>query len=454
MSDLATAPRTELIALVYELIDKVHNLEAENAHLREQLHQKGKDKDSSPKVVPNFVKANVKKKGQVLRKKRENSYHRMKEIATEQIFHSADNCSNCGGELGKPSVAYRRQVIDIPVTPYTVTEHVVFKRWCINCQERILPEVDLSEYCLGQGRIGLSLATSIALLRDRCRLPVGVIQTYLKLFHNLKLSQGEIVEILHTAANSGRDRYNKLFDELKASKVVYADETGGRENGSNGYFWSLSTPKVHLLLYRGTRSSKVVKEVFGEDGENFEGVLVSDFYYSYNCFLGEHQRCWVHLLRDIKDLKKEFPKHPPLNKWAKQVKDIYNLTLSYKPPPNLKVGEEAEARVKAQRYFEEKLLKICKPYLSKDTPMSNLCGRIYTYLNELFTFVKYPEVKSHNNDAERILRHTVVSRKISGGTRSPKGSETKTILTSLFDTWKLQDLNPFEQMKSMLALGQ
>lgn len=454
MSEINTAPRAELIALIYELIDKVHNLEAENAHLREQLHQKGQGRPTSAQSVPDFVKANVKRQRTGKRKQRENSYHRNKETPTEQIFHSADNCSNCGGNLGKPSVAYTRQVIDIPVTPYTVTEHVVFKRWCFNCQMRIYPEVDLAKYCLGQGRIGLNLASSIAVLRDRCRLPVGVIQTYLKLFHNLKLSRGEIVEILHTAANSGRDRYERLVDEVRSSKVVYADETGGRENGRNGYFWSFSTPKVHFLLYRKTRSSQVVKEVFGEDGENFEGVLVTDFYYSYNSYLGEHQRCLVHLFRDISELKKQHSKHPPLNKWAKGVKAIYHEALNYHPPPDLKVGEEAEMRLRAQRYFEQKLLKVCKPYLTRDTPMSNLCGRIYTFLPELFTFVKYPEVKSHNNDAERILRHTVVQRKISGGTRSVKGSETKTILTSLFDTWRLQNLNPFEQMKSMLALCQ
>lgn len=454
MSDLATAPRAELIALIYELIDKVHNLEAENAHLRELLHQKGQDKTASSKSVPDFVKANAKRRRIGKRKQRENSYHRLKETPTEQVFHSADACPDCSGELGLPSVAYTRQVIDIPVTPYTVTEHVIFKRWCINCQKRILPEVDLSNYCLGQGRIGLNLATGIALLRDRLRLPVGVIQTYLKLFHSLNLSQGEIVELLHTVANSGKERYQKLFDEVKSSKVVYADETGGRENGRNGYFWSFSTPKLHLLLYRKSRSSQVVKEVFGEDGEDFEGVLVSDFYYSYNSYLGEHQRCLVHLFRDISKLKELHPKHPPLNKWAKNVKSIYHEALNYHPPPNLKAGEEAETRLTAQRYFEQKLLKVCKPYLTRDTPMSNLCGRIYTFLPELFTFVKYSEVKSHNNDAERILRHTVVQRKISGGTRSPKGSQTKIILTSLFDTWRLQNLNPFEQMKSMLALCQ
>jgi len=33
----------------------------------------------------------------------------------------------------------------------------------------------------------------------------------------------------------------------------------------------------------------------------------------------------------------------------------------------------------------------------------------------------------------------VVARKISGGTRSPKGSKTKIGLMSLFGTWQVQD---------------
>ncbi len=54
-------------------------------------------------------------------------------------------------------------------------------------------------------------------------------------------------------------------------------------------------------------------------------------------------------------------------------------------------------------------------------------------------------------DAERIIRHLVISRKISGGTRSEKGSQTKSILTSIFDTWNLQNKNPLQQCQLLLA---
>jgi hypothetical protein len=91
------------------------------------------------------------------------------------------------------------------------------------------------------------------------------------------------------------------------------------------------------------------------------------------------------------------------------------------------------------------------PYVKKNTPMSALASRAITFLPELFVFIRFPNVKSDNNHAERIIRHTVIARKISGGTKTPKGSETKAILTSLFDTWQLQNLNPFQQCRLLLT---
>jgi hypothetical protein len=42
--------------------------------------------------------------------------------------------------------------------------------------------------------------------------------------------------------------------------------------------------------------------------------------------------------------------------------------------------------------------------------------------------VKYPEAPSENKAAERAVLPAVIARKISGGTRSRKGSETKMTL--------------------------
>lgn len=225
------------------------------------------------------------------------------------------------------------------------------------------------------------------------------------------------------------------------------------ENGRNGYFGSFSSPSVHVLLYRHSRGGKVVEELVGKESESFEGVLVSDFYAAYNTYTGFHQRCWVHLLRDIHELKEQLRgRHPPFNRWARKVTAIYEEAKAYTGPSlHAPPGQAAQERVAKQRECEEKLKTVCQPYLTRETPMSTLCGRILTFLPELFVFVRFPGVPSDNNPAERILRHTVTARKISGGTRSPKGSQTRSILTSLFDTWQLQGKNPLEQCRLLLA---
>lgn len=450
--DLNTAPRSELVALVYELTDRVFLLEGEIARLKEQLHQKVTGNEPT-KTPPHFAKANGKKKKVTQRKKRSEAYVRAKEEPTERMFHSVSVCPDCGGKhLGKPTVAYSRQVIDLPAVSYTISEHVVCKRWCFTCKKTCVPDVDLSHIAFGKRRIGINLVSQIVTMRDRLRLPVGLIAKYLLIVYDLKLSEGEIVGLLHATAKRGNGEYQNLLSKVRGSPAVHADETGGRENGVNGYFWSLSTPDCHVLLYRKSRGSKVVEEITGKESEKFDGVLVSDFYAAYNTYSGFHQRCWVHFLRDIHELKQQNPRHPPLNKWAKNIKALYEEAKSYPGPnPNWPVGLIAEERIRVQHEFEQKLKTMCEPHVTTNAPMSTLCGRAITFLPEMFTFIRFPNVPPDNNAAERILRHTVIARKIQGGTRSARGSETKTILTSLFDTWQLQGKNPLAQCRLLLS---
>lgn len=90
--------------------------------------------------------------------------------------------------------------------------------------------------------------------------------------------------------------------------------------------------------------------------------------------------------------------------------------------------------------------------------MRTLCERVERFLPALFVFVAFPGVPSDNTLAERSIRPLVIARKISGGTRSPKGSVTRMGLASLFGTWMAQGLNPFHQCFALLtanfSLGQ
>lgn len=457
MSSLSTATREELVKVVYELIDENQALKSQVVELQNRLKEKGNGPKENP--LPAFVKLNRPKKESQERKKREVNFSRKRGAPDQKVFHCFDQCPDCGGTLGKPSVSYSREIIDIPLPKAGTTEHVVFKRWCFTCRKRVAPQVNFSALVAGKHRVGVNLMSVITTLRERLRLPLNQVQQYLSSFYDLSLSEGEMVSILDHVANKGKTDYEEIKDRVRSSKVVYADETGNRENGRNGYTWSFSTNTDQLLLYRKSRSKRIVSEALNltPEGLGFDGVVVSDFYTSYNEHTGFHQRCWAHFLRDIHELKEkiELENHPDKRMvfpWAERIENIFNLAKSYTgPPQGTKIGLEAEMRVQKETEFKDKLRSVCTPYLTIKSPQSTLCGRAIKYLPEMFTFIRFPEVEPTNNKAERDLRHFVVQRKISGGTRSAKGSETREILGSLFGTWRIRGLNPLEQSRLLLV---
>jgi transposase len=184
--------------------------------------------------------------------------------------------------------------------------------------------------------------------------------------------------------------------------------TGWREDGLNGYIWSVCTPTIRFYEYHHSRAGEVVKRLIGDD---FSGVLGSDFYGGYNIHQGLHQRCWVHFLRDIHDLKKEHPDDAQVWQWAKQVKQIYERAKAAPAPdPQLPPLTQHTQRVALQHAFEQELWHVCAPFAHTQAPMRTLCERVERFLPELFVFVAYPGVPSDNNLAERSVRPDGSSR--------------------------------------------
>ena len=445
--NLGRASREELVQLVGRLLDHVEALEARISEL--EGRQKSPTEEGKERKPPSWVKANRPDRPGKERQKRAHGFARRREEPTHRVEHATASCPDCGTLLLGGRVRRRRQIITIPQVRARVSERVVLERTCRKCGQRWSPELDWSALAVGRQRVGISVQQEVCVLREECRLPYGVIQRYLKWRYRLGLSVGELVALVRGVAQRGQEEYHRLQQEIRASPVVYGDETGWREDGRNGYLWSFSTPKVRCFLRRASRGGPVVEEVLGDE---FDGVLVSDFYGAYNVHQGLHQRCWTHLLRDIHQLKEKHFQHQGVAGWAQQVREVYDQAQAYPgPDPGLPETVRQSQRVKQQQQFQEQLWSICQPYLGSDAPMRVLCQRVERFLPELFTFVAEPRASADNNAAERSLRPTVVSRKISGGTRSPEGSNTKSVLASLFGTWRLRGRNPYQALNSILS---
>ncbi len=191
------------------------------------------------------------------------------------------------------------------------------------------------------------------------------------------------------------------------------------------------------------------------DGRLFSRVLVSDFYAAYSHYPGLKQRCWVHLLRDIHELKALYPQDIGLARWATAVRQLYDRAKACADARSRPASGYQPSASPNQLMLEKLPLSLCQPFSNDETaPQAKLCRRIERFIKELFVFVSHPDVPPENNAAERSLRHLVISRKISGGTRSERGTSSKIALASLFGTWRSNSLNPLLECRNLLLSPQ
>jgi len=65
--------------------------------------------------------------------------------------------------------------------------------------------------------------------------------------------------------------------------------------------------------------------------------------------------------------------------------------------------------------------------------------------------LEYPELPPTNNLAERALRHWVIARRISYGTRNPQGSRAFTLPASVIETVRLRGHLPWPYITESCA---
>lgn len=369
---------------------------------------------------------------------------RQREEPTRIVEHAYERCPDCAYQLRGRSVAWSRQVIELPEPPpVEVIEHRGLKRYCPVCQKWQTPRVALEGQVLGHGRLGVRLVSLLGWLRARLRLPVGQIQEALRTLWGLRLSEGAIVDNLRRLAVATAGERARIAARVRASPAVHADETGWREAGQNGYVWVRATPEGDCLYsYDRSRTGAVAQRLL----DDCTGVRCTDFYAGYNGVLGRKQRCGAHLLRDLHALKEAHPQDEAVRDWVQAVRALYERGQECGPQ-----SLSAAQRERAYRQLEERARALARCYADTDGhPCQTLAQRLRRHRGELFEFVRVPGLGATNNEAERRLRPLVIARKISGGTRSPQGTQARLDVASLFQTWHARGLNPFAACYSVL----
>jgi hypothetical protein len=255
-------------------------------------------------------------------------------------------------------------------------------------------------------------------------------------------ADGSIFEGLHRLARIFSGIPSKLIEDYRRSAVKHADETGWRNNGQSGYSWIFCTTELSLFLFRKTRSSQVPKDVFGNNP--LPGVLVVDRYNAYNKSPCSIQYCYAHLLREFEDLERQFPDEAEVKAFTSQSIPLLTQAMKLRNQPITDKEFYKQAAL-----LKEQIISV----MDKDAKHLGI-RRLQDIFREneqrLYHWASDRRVPADNNLAERDLRPTVIARKVSFGSQSDNGANTRSVLMSVLHTLKKRVADPAAQFKLVL----
>jgi transposase len=242
-----------------------------------------------------------------------------------------------------------------------------------------------------------------------------------------------------------------LIRQFMANPVRFGDETGYRENGVGKYAWLLSTLDVSLFLIGRSRAGDVplslISPFIAADDSLQHGTLNVDRYSAYNQMPFMLQYCYAHLKRDAEKLETDFPKIKEAKDFAAALVKQLSMAMHLHGDKQL---SDTQYYAKAEEIKAE-IIRICDSE-AKHPAVQNLQNIFRKNQHRMYHWAHDRRVPPDNNYSERSLRPLVISRKLSFGTQSAKGSQTREILMSVLHSLKKQGHDPAARIHQALNL--
>lgn len=419
---------------VKRLERRIDKLKREKKNLEEEFKEY---KARHPETVgvkhgkPYAIKSNTKSSSKKRRgavNGHKGTYRHLPDDVDFQVSVKVDKCPQCHGtNLSENVQEIRTRIVeDIPSIKPQITKYFIERRYCRSCKKMV--ESNFSE-AFAKCRIGIKAMLTIVYFKNGLRVPINGIRKIMKDVFNFRISEGEICLILKFVANAFGPYYCQMIEDLKAAPARYIDETSWRIDGNNSWLWAFITKYESVFHIAEKRDHHVPLGILGTE---YNGVDIHDRYSAYDTLARKtkkvQQVCWAHIINDAKELAQYYGIEGQFI--LDEVKKTHSQAIEF---------DHKGTDDNIQKLYDNLSETLIRPYKSSH------CYKFVTNLlkrkNSLFVFVKNPHVESTNNRAERGIRHSVIARKISGGSKSDDGAKTYGILTSVLLTMQQRGEN-------------
>jgi transposase len=360
----------------------------------------------------------------------------------------------CGtGLAGLPaSPGERRQQIEIPEPKPVITEFRQLVVTCPGCGQihrgafpaGVTPNVSFGPR-LKAYAVGLVNGHFVALDRA-CDLIADQ--------YGVRPSDGAVQNWILDAGQRLADDHAAGREAIRAAAVANFDESGMRVGGRlHGLHVAATATVVHYTVHpqRGAEAMDAAGIL-----PHFTGTAVHDHWRPYGAYTDcSHAFCNAHHLRELRYCE-ELTGHF----WPYALRHLlvegHQAIIAARAAGLTALAPEYVAELLA-RYDRQVSngLQACpvrppepgQKGRVKQHPATNLLLRLRDYKTEVWRFLTDWRVPFDNNRAERLVRPVKVKLKVIGGFRALGGSTAFCILRSVWETNKLNGINPFDTLR-------
>jgi hypothetical protein len=340
----------------------------------------------------------------------------------------------------------------------TVTHHLYYAAICPGCgfehrsqPHRAAPDnmdwehVGLSEWRL----IGPDLAALIVYLAMDMRMTRRQIIRFLLDVFGIKLSIGSIQNCIVESARALAPVEQQLAEDLLQEALLHVDETSHPEALTHLWLWVFISTNTALFQI-GSRGKELFLNVLDATGTGYEGWLMSDGYAVYRDY-PRRLRCWAHLKRKAKGLAESYDQS--VKDSGQRILEHLNQLMEAIQQAREGPNQGKQSIACHQQATLNALRQLCESTRDSPHAKARALAREFLYdWDAIFRVLEHPAWPLTNNEAERALRHWVILRKISQGTRSPQGSRALALFASVIATCRLRGHSPLLYIRDVIRL--
>ena len=370
------------------------------------------------------------------------------EEITDHTHHPLSICPDCGHVLHQKETV-TRFVEDIPLPRKIVTEQTIERGFCPRCRKTRSAIPISPQHCTLGPNVRLSVLFAVTVLGQTFEK----VRAHLHGLHHLAVSDGELAVIIQEGHRKLLPAMHDVEARIRDAPVAHYDETSYPvQHGEQGnYAWvktSAIGPETVFRLGR-TRGKGNAEEIRGPPSDQ---VGVSDDYRAYDELFRNHALCWAHPLRKFRDLERSealsLAHHAQCAHFYEKFHSLERaVALAIAAPLSLKERTNAAAQ------FGKTINALMAADSLDPSALATLKRTFLRNRKKYLLCIRVPGVPMTNNKAERSLRHLVIKRLLSFGSRSQRGAQAmETILSVCLSLWWSKPQDYFGELRRLMVV--